>query len=194
MFATMRPLHRRIFIALLAAIAMLVMLVFGIPLIPAAAYLKYEPSGAVVLLCGLLLGPSSALQCALLKSALYFIIHGGSLYGIFSDLLATVAFAVPVALLAQKFVRFPWRRIPACIVGSLIATAVMIPANYIILHFQFQMSVSAVTTALIYIIPFNLLKAACNSAAVLLLFPAISRAIHTTTNYNNKDNKENLES
>lgn len=179
--ASMRPLHRRVFIALLAAIAMLVMLAFGVPLIPAASYLKYEPSGAVILLCGLLSGPTAALQCALLKSFLYFIIHGGSLYGIISDLLATVAFSVPAALLAGKLSHVSWGKIPSCIMGTVITTLVMIPANYIILHLQFQMSVPAVTAALVYIIPFNLLKAACNSAAALLLYPPISRAIRGAT-------------
>ena len=54
------PLKRMVFIALLASIAMLCMLCFGISVIPGATYLKYEPSGGVILLCGLLLGPAGA--------------------------------------------------------------------------------------------------------------------------------------
>ena len=54
----MRPLHRMTYIALLAALAMMCMLLFGIKLIPGASYLKYDPSGGVILLCGLLLGPA----------------------------------------------------------------------------------------------------------------------------------------
>ena len=72
------PLRRRIFIALLAAIAMMLMLCFGISVIPGASYLKYEPSGGIILLCGFLLGPAGALECALVKCVLYMLVHGGS--------------------------------------------------------------------------------------------------------------------
>ena len=74
----MRPLHRMTYIALLAALAMMCMLLFGIKLIPGASYLKYDPSGGVILLCGLLLGPAAGLECTLVKNILYFLVHGGS--------------------------------------------------------------------------------------------------------------------
>lgn len=171
------PLRRQILIALMAAISMLVMLSLGFPLIPAAPYLKYEPSGAVILLCGLFLGKSAAVQCAFLKSVLYFLVHGGSPYGILSDLLATVVFAASASWGYERLCDA--RRIPlagCCLIGTFAASAVMIPSNFIILPLQFGMSAESVLASMLYIIPYNLLKFICNSIFAVYLFPYILRA------------------
>ena len=165
------PLKRMVFIALLASIAMLCMLCFGISVIPGATYLKYEPSGGVILLCGLLLGPAGALECALVKCILYFLVHGGSPYGHLSDLLATCVFVGCATFLLEKM-RSAKRThmILYCAAGAVAATLVMIPANYIILHLQFGMDPAAVSASMIYIIPYNLIKAGLNSAFALCLY------------------------
>ena len=173
-----RPLHRLVFTALLAAMATLLMVTINVPIIPAAAYLKADPSGAVILLGGLLLGPMGALECALLKSLLYFLVHGGSLYGIFSDLIATLTFTVMASWTAGRLhhVSLP-RLIACCLEGCCAATLLMIPANYGILALQFGMSPQAVTASMIYIIPYNLLKTLGNSAVALAIFPAVYNAL-----------------
>lgn len=171
------PLRRRIFVALLAAIAMLFMLCFGIAVIPGATYLKYEPSGGVILLCGFLLGPAGALECALVKCVLYMLVHGGSPYGHFSDLLATSVFVGVTTFLLYRVKQPKLKHMILCsLVGALAATWVMIPANYIILHLQHGMSVTAVSASMIYIIPFNLVKTGLNSAFALCLYPPIAKA------------------
>ena len=175
------PLRRRIFIALLAAIAMMLMLSFGISVIPGARYLKYEPSGGIILLCGFLLGPAGALECALVKCVLYILVHGGSLYGHVSDLLATCVFAGTTSYLLYRK-KQPERKdmfiFP--VVGAIAVTLVMIPANYVILHLQYGMTASAVSASMIYIIPFNLIKAGLNSAFALCLYPSVSKAIQAS--------------
>ena len=175
------PLQRLIFIALLAAIAMMFMLLFGIAVIPGATYLKYEPSGGVILLCGLLLGPAGALECALVKCFLYFLIHGGSPYGHFSDLLATCVFAGTTAFLMYRFRKMNLgRMLLCCAAGIISATLVMIPANYFILHLQYGMDPAAVSRSMIYIIPYNLFKTCLNSAFALILYSPVSQAIRKT--------------
>lgn len=180
------PLKRMVFIALLSAIAMMLMLCFGIAVIPGASYLKYEPSGGVILLCGFLLGPAGALECALVKCILYFLVHGGSPYGHFSDLLATCVFVGVTTFLLYRMKR-PGRgsMILCCLAGGLAATLVMIPANYVILHLQHGMSADAVSASMIYIIPFNLVKTGLNSALALCLYPPIAKAMQLSANERN---------
>lgn len=173
------PLKRMVFIALLASIAMLCMLCFGISVIPGATYLKYEPSGGVILLCGLLLGPAGALECALVKCILYFLVHGGSPYGHLSDLLATCVFVGCATFLLERMP--PAKRthmILCCAAGAVAATLVMIPANYVILHLQFGMDAAAVSASMIYIIPYNLIKAGLNSAFALCLYSPVWHALY----------------
>lgn len=175
------PLQRLIFIALLSAIAMMFMLCFGIAVIPGATYLKYEPSGGVILLCGLLLGPAGALECALVKCILYFLIHGGSPYGHFSDLLATCVFAGITTYLMFRLQKTSRGRMwLCCAVGAISATLVMIPANYFILHLQYGMSSAAVSSSMIYIIPYNLFKTCLNSVFALSLYSPVNKAIRKT--------------
>ena len=174
----MRPLHRLVYIALLAALAMMYMLLFGFKLIPAASYLKYDPNGAVILLCGLLLGPAAGLECAVVKGILYFLVHGGSPYGHISEFLATATLVFVSTYLAHRFqARDMRKQILCCAVGCLAATLVMIPANYVILYLQYGMAAEAVTASMIYVIPFNLLKAAMNSMIALVLHGPVRRAL-----------------
>ncbi|SFP49042.1 Riboflavin transporter FmnP [Oscillibacter sp. PC13] len=173
------PLKRRVFIALLASIAMLCMLCFGISVIPGATYLKYEPSGGVILLCGLLLGPAGALECAIVKCILYFLVHGGSPYGHLSDLLATCVFAgCATFLLGRLRSASKVQMILCCFAGAVAATLVMIPANYVILHLQYGMDPAAVSSSMIYIIPYNLVKTGLNSVFALCLYHPVGQAIY----------------
>lgn len=170
-------LKRLIFIALLAAMAMVLMHT-GTSLIPAARYLKYEPSGAIIVLCGMLLGPAAAAECALVKCVLYFISHGGSPYGHLSDLIAMLTFAcITSALMHRLGTQSVKKRILACVVGVLAVTLVMIPANYIILYLQYGMAPAAVTATMIYVIPYNILKAGLNSVIALVVYPPIYKAL-----------------
>lgn len=175
------PLQRLVFIALLSAIAMMCMLCFGVSVIPGATYLKYEPSGGVILLCGLLLGPAGALECAFVKCILYILVHGGSPYGHISDLLATCVFVGGTTFLLYKLKGDgKVRMILCCAGGAIAATLVMIPANYVILHLQYGMDPAAVTASMVYIIPYNLVKTCLNSALALCLYHPVSQAIRKT--------------
>ncbi|MCC8046837.1 MAG: ECF transporter S component [Clostridiales bacterium] len=173
----LKPLRRMIYIAMLAAIAMVIMHM-GFSIIPAASYLKYEPSGAVILLSGLLLGPGAAAECALVKCVLYFFTHGGSPYGHLSDLIAMLSFSCTVSGLFHHFGVKQIRRLAlCCVAGCAVVTLVMIPANYVILHLQYGMTPAAVSATMIYVIPYNLLKSGLNSVIAVALYPRVESSL-----------------
>lgn len=172
------PLKRQVFTALLAAIAVVIMQMLGFPLIAAARFLKYEPSGTVILLCGILMGPAAAAECAVVKCILYFLVHGGSPFGHISDLIAMLCMAVTAsALMYRKPQHSLKNRIVACVVAGILTTVVMSLANYPILYLQYGTNAAGVTAMQVYLIPFNLLKTGLNSLLALFLYSPLYKGI-----------------
>ncbi len=173
----MRSLKKNVLAALFGAIAFLVMFL-GFPILPGAAFLKYEPSGMVILAATVLLGPSAGVLACLVKDAAFLITGMGNLFGVASDFFNTAAFAI----VAGMFIR----RTPAVknhltgyAAGTLAATLVMIPVNYVILRLEFGMSAEVVTGMLLpAILPFNLLKGLLNSTAYHLVGRIAVRILH----------------
>lgn len=177
-------LRRMIMISIFAALSFILMMIFNIPIIPAAPYLKYEPSGGIVLICGLLFGPIAALECAGIKSVLYLLMTG-DIFGTASDFIATAIFAVlTVYLINKKTNGKILGFIFCCILGSVVTTAVMIPLNYLILWLEFAMPAAAVTASLVYVIPYNILKTLCNGLIGFVLTVPFKKTISKLiTNY-----------
>ena len=154
---------------------MLTMKFLGIPIIPFAAYLKYEPSGVFLLMTGYLFGPLGAFACCFLKAALVFLLGSGNIFGVLSDLLASASMVCLASLIGNRYrTRKGW--IAGCAVGTLAATLLMIPANYVILYFEFGMLPQAVTASMVGIIPFNLFKGVLNGVLFLFLQAPLKRA------------------
>lgn len=178
-------LRKLILVALLAATAFITMTIFNVPLIPAASYLKYEPSGALILLCGFLLGPVAALQTAFIKSVLYLMLTG-DIYGVVSDFIAMALFVVTASCLSIKPIKAiakPYlQKIIACAIACLVTTVIMCLLNYPILYWQFGMNAQAVTASMIYVIPYNLLKTICNSVLGILLLRTLKHQIDAFMN------------
>ena len=168
-------LKRNVTIALLGALAVLTMKFLGVPIIPFASYLKYEPSGVFLLIAGYFFGPAGAFITCLLKEVLVFFMGGGNIYGIVSDFLASASMACIVAAIGYgQGTKKRW--IAGCVAGTIVSTLLMIPANYVILYFEFGMPASAVTASMVGIIPFNLLKGILNALLFLLLQKPLKRA------------------
>ncbi len=175
------PLKQLVFTALLAAMAMMLMH-FGISFFPGARYLKYEPSGVIILLCGLLLGPAAALECAIVKCVLYFLSHGGSPFGHLSDLLSMICFSgTALMIICRGGTHGPKKRILGCVVSCVVTTVVMTLANYPILYLQYGMNAESVTVTLPFVIPFNILKVTLNSAVALLAYRPVYLAIRAVS-------------
>ena len=169
-------LKKKILLALFGTLAFLIMRILEIPIIPFAAYLKYEPSGAFILTAGLLFGPAGALWACMIKSILFFLLGGGNIFGVASDLIATVALACPAAWIGRK--KDTWGSwMGGCAVGTVCSVLLMIPANYGILYLEFGMGPEAVTASMVGIIPFNLLKGVLNSILFLLLKEPVKKAV-----------------
>lgn len=171
------PLQKRLEAVFLGAIAFVIMLLIGLPILPSASFLKYEPSGAILLFSGIFLGAAGGVISCVIKAFLFFIVGAGNIFGVVSDLLANLAFILPACLVIQKVSGMRGRLI-GYIVGTVIGALVMIPVNLVILQLEFGMDVPTILGMMLpAILPFNLLKGVCNSVVYELLGRPLSRVL-----------------
>ena len=165
----MSKVRQIVIVALLGALAFMIMLLIGLPILPGASFLKYEPSGVVILAAAFLLGPVGGAAACVVKDLLFLLLGAGNIFGVSSDFINTSVFAITAALLLRKSATLS-HNIGAYTVAAIISTAVMIPANLIILPLEFGMTIESVLNMMLpAILPFNLLKAALNSIIFQIL-------------------------
>ncbi len=159
--------NQLVVIALLSAIAYVVMVVGRIPMV---AFLKYDPKDIVILLSGLAFGPGVTILMSVIISIIEFMtVSNTGVIGLFMNVLSTVAFATLATIIYK---RKPDNKglITGLIAGTLLMTVVMVGWNYIITPFYLRVPQEEVVAMLLpIIVPFNLIKAAINSAIVFAI-------------------------
>lgn len=159
----MTNLRRNIYAALLGALALAVMMIPGFALIPTAGFLKYEPSGVIILMAAAMIGlPGCALAC-FVKDGLFWLFGLAHPLGALSDFINTASFALVTGYFLKKG-DSTRTAVIAYLIGTAAATLVMIPANIVILNLEFGMSFEKVMSMMLpAILPFNLAKGILNS-------------------------------
>lgn len=167
-------LRRIAMIAVFGAMAYVLMLFVHIPV----AFLTLDLKDALITLCGLYFGPLSALVLSLLVPLLeFFTVSGTGVYGLIMNILGTMAFSLPVALI-YKYRKSFTGAILGLFSGIFVMTGVMILANLWITPYYMHAPTEAVV-ALIpkLLLPFNLVKSVLNAGIVLLLYKHLSKAL-----------------
>ncbi len=166
-----------ILIGMLSGASVVLMATVQLPIVPAAPYLRYDPSDAVGLAASLLMGPSAGVAVVALKDVLYLLFRARSVFGPLANLIAVGTFVGVAGWTYQRLQSSPTARlIGACGTGALARVLVMIPANFILLYLQFGMAPSKVAQ-LIWpvIIPFNSVVSVINAALTFIIIQAIKR-------------------
>ncbi|MFD0705269.1 ECF transporter S component [Alloscardovia venturai] len=156
--------------ALLSALALLLSFV-EFPIFPAAPFLKYNPSGIIVLLAGFAYGPLAAFIVALISSAPHIFTNPiGGLIG----LLCIAAFALPAATIYKKN-RTKRGAFIGLIIGALAFILTAIVLNLLFTPLYTATSVSQVAAMIIPILlPFNALKAVINIVVTVLCYKPVT--------------------
>ena len=135
--------------ALLVAVSVVLIYAVHFPLIPAAAFLEYDPADIPILIGALAYGP-----------------------------LAGVALTVVASLIQGVTVSAGSGGVLGLLLGTLAMGLIMMPANHIITPYFTGWPVEAVDALLLPgILPFNLIKAGLNSGVTFLLYKTVSRYI-----------------
>ncbi len=159
--------------ALFVALAMAVSFI-EIPLMPAAPWLKYDPSGIVCILAGFAFGPSGAV----IVSVLGFVPH------LFVNPLGAVM-AILVALGYSLQVAFIYRKRPTragaltgILFGAAVALVAAIVGNLFITPLYAHMSMQQVASMIVPILlPFNLLKFVINGVVSFLCYRPVCKLL-----------------
>ncbi len=161
--------------ALLCAIGVLLSFI-EFPIFPAAPFLKYDASFVPAMVSGFAWGPVAGLAVGVLTA----VIHGimmGDFFGALMNILVTIGYVLPAALIYKK--RHTWSgAVIGLVVGVVFATAMAIVGNLIITPLYMGVSLDVVIGMVLPILlPFNLLKAVLNSAITLIVYKAVSNLI-----------------
>lgn len=158
-----------IFIAISAVLSFI-----EIPLMPAAPWLKYDPSGVVSLVGSFIFGPVSGALIALLSWVPRLVTNP---VGAVMNIFAAAALVIPAGYIYRK-VHTQRGAVVGMVVGALLSIIVSIVLNFIATPLYFGGTVADVMKMVLPIlVPFNLIKVAINCVIVLLIYKPVHRMV-----------------
>jgi len=163
--------HYSIFIALSVIAGYLI----HFPILPQAPFLLYDPGHVFLLIAAFKFGPRAGMIMTLVYAVIFALLTGqGGPYGALMNFISTSAFVLVSSWIYLKQ-HNRHGAIIGLILGTLIMTAIMIPANLVITPLYLGVDKAMVVKLLLpAIIPFNLLKGFISSALTLLVYKKIS--------------------
>ena len=150
------------------------------PILPMAPFLEFEVSDIPILIAGFAFGPLPGFVIGVVSIMLRALILSppSGPYGLLMHVIAISVFVVIASLIYKRFKTKKWGLF-SLIIGGLCMTAVMIPANLLITPHFMGVPLPVVQAMILpVLLPFNLLKAAINTAVVFLLYKRLSPFLH----------------
>jgi len=168
------PTKQLVTMAVLVAIGWLISWV-ELPLIPAAAFLKYEPSQVAMLVGTFTFGPAAGVVVGLLIALLHWSTDG--IVGVAMNMAAMLAMGVPAGLI-YKANRTRKGAAIGLVVGSVVQIVVLIALNLLITPAYYGMPFSAVLALVpTAILPFNAAKCAINGVLTFLVYKSVANVV-----------------
>ena len=148
------------------------------PLLPAAAWLKYDPKDVILAIGGLLLGPVPALCVTLVTSLLEMLTFSETGWiGLIMNVVQSSAFILPSALLYSRR-RTLASAVTGLLSGVVFMTGVMLLWNAFLTPLYMGAPRDVVIAMLVPVfLPFNAIKGGLNAAVTLLLYKPLVKAL-----------------
>ena len=162
--------------ALLCAVAAICTLFVEVPIVPGVAWLKYDPSGIVALVAGLVFGPATGAVVSIV-SYLPHIATASGFWGMLMAVAATFSLVMPAALVYR---RDHSRKglVIGLVIGAVASVAVCIVMNLVVTPIYARMSFSDVAALVVpALLPFNVAKVAINCVVTALILEPVSKAL-----------------
>jgi riboflavin transporter FmnP len=163
----------------LAALSIVLMMLIHFPIIPAAAFLEYEPADVPILIGGFLFGPLAGFIITVVVALIQaFTVSAASGWvGFVMHVIATGTLVMVSSFIYKHLHTFKGA-IAALAAGALCMTLVMIPSNLFFSVRFFNIPYDTVKGMLLTaIIPFNLIKAVINSVIVILVYKSAGKVL-----------------
>lgn len=166
--------------AMLAAISIVLVLLVHFPLIPAAAFLEYDPADIPIFIGTFAFGPVAGVILTVVVSVIQglTVSAGGQIWGIIMHIIATGSFAIVAGNIYGKH-KTKKSAVLALAAGVIVMTIVMCGCNLVITPIYTGMPREAVMAMIpTAVLPFNLLKGGINAVITFILYKRISRFLH----------------
>jgi riboflavin transporter len=139
------------------------------------SFLKIDLGDLLPLVVGQAMGFQAGVWTEVVKTLLHMLIKGGNLVGNSANLVAGVAFLLPLAFQTAR----SWggrSALVLAILGPVTAGLVMIPANWLVyLPFHGTTGMPALVMSATTLFPFNLVKFGFSSALAYFMMPTVTR-------------------
>lgn len=164
-------------LAMLTALAFILTLLCRLSLFSAAPFLTYDPKDVIIVIAGFLFGPLASVAVSVVVSLLEMTISQSGIIGMLMNVLATFGFAFTASFIYKRKHTIGGA-VLGLIAGCIAMTALMLLWNYLITPLYMGVSRELVVQMLLPVfLPFNLIKAALNTALVLLLYKPLVTAL-----------------
>ncbi|MBS3950016.1 MAG: ECF transporter S component [Peptococcaceae bacterium] len=173
-----KSLRTLVLMSMFAAMSYMLMFTLQIPLIPAAPYLKYDPSDVPTLIGGFVLGPVAAVVISGVKALLYMITKGESgPVGSIQNFLASASFAFTAAMIYKKRPGLLTAGL-GMLAGALVMTVIMYFSNALWALSAYGIPKAAHAGLLrTAVTPFNLARGAMSTLITFPVFVALIPAL-----------------
>lgn len=165
---------RRVAVSALFCAAALVASFIEIPIFPLAPYLKYDPSGVVCLVAGLLFGPAIGACTAVLPWVIRLFTDP---FGAIMAMACSLAATLPAAFVYGRHHSFKGA-LAGLLISAVVTLGVAILGNLVVTPLYSGMPTEAVAALIVpVLLPFNLLKIALNTALTLAVYKPVSSMV-----------------
>ena len=162
--------------ALFCAVAAICTVFVEFPILPAAPWLKYDPSGVVALIAGLAFGPATGAVVSIV-SYLPHLVTASSFWGMLMAIIATLSLVLPASLVYQRNTTFKGA-LTGLAVGAVVCLVCTIVANIIVTPIYAHMTTQEVIDLIVpVLLPFNAIKIAINCVVCALIYKPVAKAL-----------------
>lgn len=169
-----------VFLALLAALSIVLVFFIHLPILPAASFLEYDPADIPILIGTFLFGPWAGLALTVVVSVIQGLTVSASsgVIGIMMHIFATGIMSVVAGLIYRRGKSLK-RAVVALIAGGIAMTLSMLAWNLVFTPIFMGTPREAVVGMLLPVfLPFNLIKAGINSVVAFLVYKPVSKLYH----------------
>lgn len=177
---TIQSTRKLTVMGMLAALSVILVYLIRFPLLPAAAFLEYEPGDIPIFITAFLFGPISGIIVTIVVSIVqgFTVSASSGIIGIIMHIFATGSFVLISGILYSRK-KNRKNAVIALVAGTIVMTVTMCIWNIIFTPIFMGLPRSEVLPMIIpTILPFNLLKAGINSIITFITYKKISNFIH----------------
>ena len=164
---------------MLVAISVVLVYLIHFPIVPAVAFLEYDPADIPILIGTFAFGPLSGVLLTVVTAVVQGVTVSAAsgVYGILMHIIATGALVITAGLIYSRNKTRKTAAI-ALICGVIVMTVVMIGANMVITPIFMGVPRSVVWDLMPFIAAFNAIKAGINGLVTFLVYKRISGFLH----------------